>query len=82
MLKSAILPGMGAIPHDAGTAFRVWAPHAEAVAVTGSFNDWSEEGEALTSEDNGHWYGDVPGAKSMPIWRRSTCASRGSAVRI
>lgn len=69
MLKSAVLPGMGAIPHDAGTAFRVWAPHAEAVAVTGSFNDWSEEGEALTSEDNGHWYGDVPGAKPGDAYR-------------
>ena len=26
---------------EAGVAFRVWAPHADAVYVTGSFNDWS-----------------------------------------
>ena len=31
------LPGMGAIPHPGGVAFRVWAPHADQVAVSGSF---------------------------------------------
>ena len=25
--------------HDGGVAFRVWAPHAKAVSVIGSFND-------------------------------------------
>lgn len=69
MLKSAILPGMGALPHSAGTAFRVWAPHADAVAVTGSFNDWSEEGVPLALEENGIWYGDVPGAKAGDEYR-------------
>ena len=39
-------PGMGAIVHEAGVAFRVWAPHAEAVFVTGGFNDWSEDAAA------------------------------------
>lgn len=54
--------GMGAIVHDHGTAFRVWAPHADAVAVRGSFDDWSDDGAALVSEDNGYWYGDVEAA--------------------
>lgn len=27
---------------DGGTVFRVWAPHAEAVFLTGDFNDWGE----------------------------------------
>ena len=35
--------GMGALPHPDGVSFRVWAPHADAVFVTGSFNDWSED---------------------------------------
>ncbi len=69
MLKSATLPGMGAIPHDQGTAFRVWAPHAEAVAVTGSFDDWSEEGTPLAAEADGVWYGDVPGARPGDEYR-------------
>ncbi len=38
------------------TRLRVWAPHAKAVAVTGSFNDWNEKGIALEpSEDAGFW---------------------------
>ncbi|KRF35588.1 alpha-amylase family glycosyl hydrolase [Terrabacter sp. Soil810] len=55
-------PGLGSMPHDGGTAFRVWAPNADAVAVTGSFTGWSGDGHAMVSEDNGHWYADVDGA--------------------
>ena len=51
------------MPHEGGTAFRVWAPNADAVAVTGSFTDWSEDGHAMVAEDNGHWYADVDGAR-------------------
>ncbi len=55
--------GMGALPHDDGVAFRVWAPHAEAVAVVGDFNDWDDGADPLTSEENGYWYLDVPAAR-------------------
>jgi 1,4-alpha-glucan branching enzyme len=55
-------PGLGSMPHESGTAFRVWAPNADAVAVTGTFTDWSEQGHPLEAEDNGHWYADVEGA--------------------
>ncbi len=55
-------PGMGAIPHAGGTTFRVWAPHAEGVAVIGTFNDWSPQAHRLASEGNGLWSADVPGA--------------------
>ena len=40
-------PGMGSLPFAGGAAFRVWAPHAEAVAVAGDFNDWSDESDRL-----------------------------------
>ncbi len=57
-------PGMGAIPHDAGVAFRVWAPNAQAVSVVGTFNDWDATKHPMTREtDSGYWYADVPGAK-------------------
>lgn len=56
-------PGLGSMPHDGGTAFRVWAPNADAVAVTGAFTDWSGDGHAMVSEDNGHWYADVEGVR-------------------
>jgi len=54
--------GMGAIPIEGGTAFRVWAPHADTVSVVGSFNDWDPAVNPLSAEGNGHWYGEVPGA--------------------
>jgi 1,4-alpha-glucan branching enzyme len=63
---------MGAQPDDNGVTFRVWAPHAIAVSVTGTFNDWAQPGVALardpadavpgtTSEWFGTWSTDVPG---------------------
>ena len=55
-------PGMGAVPHAAGTTFRVWAPHAEAVAVIGTFNDWDSGKNPLRPEADGYWAADVPGA--------------------
>ncbi|WP_420264551.1 alpha-amylase family glycosyl hydrolase [Candidatus Magnetominusculus dajiuhuensis] len=56
-------PGMGAIPNAKGVTFRVWAPHAEKVYVTGSFNGWNETSMPLMSEPDGKWSTEVPGAK-------------------
>lgn len=53
-------PGIGSIPHDGGTTFRVWAPNANAVAVTGDFTGWSHDGLPLTAEGGGFWAGVVP----------------------
>lgn len=55
-------PGMGALPYDGGTSFRVWAPHADRVAVVGDFNEWDDAAHPLTREDSGYWYGEVTGA--------------------
>lgn len=68
--------GMGVSLIDGGAAFRVWAPHAEAVAVTGTFDDWAAQPRGdkddadkvrstkfqLVSENNGYWYGQAAGA--------------------
>lgn len=54
--------GMGALPYASGVAFRVWAPHADAVYVTGTFNDWSPDAHPLTKEGEGFWYADVSAA--------------------
>jgi 1,4-alpha-glucan branching enzyme len=54
--------GMGALVHEHGVAFRVWAPNAESVHVTGDFTDWDDEATPLEREDRGYWYGDVAGA--------------------
>ncbi len=48
---------------QSGWQFAVWAPNAESVAVTGSFNDWAEPGEPLKLQpDSGIWTGFVFGA--------------------
>jgi 1,4-alpha-glucan branching enzyme len=54
---------MGAIPFPGGTTFRVWAPHAEAVFVSGPFDDWAQTATALARDDDGEaatWSADVP----------------------
>jgi 1,4-alpha-glucan branching enzyme len=61
--------GMGAIPNAKGVTFRVWAPHAEKVYVTGIFNDWSKTSTPLFNEKNGYWSTDVPEAKVRDEYR-------------
>lgn len=41
MLKTGQHEAMGAVARESDVTFRVWAPHAKAVFVTGTFNDWS-----------------------------------------
>lgn len=67
--QPATHPGMGAIPHDEGTTFRVWAPFATQVAVIGNFNDWAEDSHPLAEEGNGYWSADVPEAKPGDKYR-------------
>ena len=56
--------GMGAILTDDGTSFRVWAPHADAVFVTGAFDDWAGDRTRLKPDGDGTsgtWSARVPG---------------------
>src|SRR5664279_1040647 len=62
-------PDMGAIPGARGVTFRVWAPHAEKVYVTGTFNGWNKTSTPLVSEKNGFWSIDVQGAKAGDEYR-------------
>ena len=55
--------GMGAVPRVKGVTFRVWAPHAEKVYVTGTFNDWGTTVTPLAREKNGYWSTDASDAK-------------------
>ena len=54
---------MGAISHEDGVSFRVWAPHADQVFVSGDFNNWSPSAHPLTRENGGCWAAVVPDAK-------------------
>ena len=55
------LQGMGAIVAETGVGFRVWAPHADAVEVTGEF---AAAGIPLSREGDGYWYGFAEGARA------------------
>ena len=54
--------GMGSLPHETGVAFRIWAPHADAVFVSGTFNGWSPDSNSMVKEEEGYWYADIPNA--------------------
>ncbi|KXF74738.1 1,4-alpha-glucan branching protein [Paramesorhizobium deserti] len=69
MPKLTIRDGMGAIVHEDGVAFRVWAPHADAVGIVGSFNGWSDDEVPMADEGGGIWYADVHGAKPGDEYR-------------
>ncbi len=56
------ITGMGPLPHENGVAFRVWAPHADAVSVVGDFNHWDAQQGLMKQEDGGCWYLDCPTA--------------------
>ena len=62
--EQVVVGGMGAICHDQGVFFRVWAPHAESVSVLGSFNDWNAEANWLQHEEGGYWGGNIEHAKA------------------
>ena len=64
---------MGAVPHAAGTTFRVWAPHAEEVAVIGTFNKWDPKQNPLQAEGNGFWATDVASAKPGDEYKFHLC---------
>ena len=75
-------PGMGAILTSRGVTFRVWAPHAEKVYVTGTFNDWSKTSTPLANEGNGYWSTDVSEAKTGDEYRYLIHGPKGLLSRI
>ena len=58
-VRLATRTGMGSSPFEGGVAFRVWAPNAETVDVSGNFDDRSESRNPLAHEGNGYWSGEV-----------------------
>jgi 1,4-alpha-glucan branching enzyme len=76
---------MGAIPHGDGTTFRVWAPHAEAVFVTGTFDDWAGDRIALAPDADGAsgtWSADVPDVAPGAEYRFTIRTSDGDLSRV
>ena len=76
------IQGMGSIPHAQGVAFRVWAPHAQQVAVIGSFNDWDGTNHPMQVEENGYWYASVAEAHAGDPYRFLLFTPNGEFKRI
>jgi 1,4-alpha-glucan branching enzyme len=72
---------MGSTPHEGGVAFRVWAPHADRVFVTGTFNNWTES-HPMQAGNDGMWYVDVPEAKIGDEYRYLICRGDQKLSRI
>lgn len=56
--------GMGAVVSQDATTFRVWAPNADTVFVTGTFNKWNKTTHELEKEENGYWSIAIAEAKA------------------
>ena len=74
--------GMGALPHESGVAFRLWGPHADAVYVTGSFNDWSPDAHPMAKERDGYWYADIATATIGTEYRYRIMSGDKQLLRI
>ncbi len=76
---------MGALPYSGGTTFRVWAPHAKAVSVRGSFDGWSDGGVPLSRDNGGEagsWSADVEGAAPGTEYRFDIRTPDGELSRL
>ncbi|EEF62302.1 alpha-amylase family glycosyl hydrolase [Pedosphaera parvula] len=55
---------MGGSLVPGGAAFRIWAPRAKAVWVSGDFNGWKQQDDCLLDRiGGGHWAGFFPALK-------------------
>jgi 1,4-alpha-glucan branching enzyme len=73
--------GMGAVSHEEGVFFRVWAPNAKSVSVVGTFNEWKDNADVLGHEENGYWGGNVLSAKVGDEYKFSLDTPKGKLQR-
>ena len=60
------------------TVFRVWAPHASAVSVIGSFNGWNTWANPMTRlEDGESWEARIEGVKEFDAYKYHICSAAG-----
>jgi 1,4-alpha-glucan branching enzyme len=68
---------LGAQPGDGGTRFAVWAPNAQAVHVTGSFDGWLDDRSLSPVGESGVWSAWVDGADPGDAYRFRITTSDG-----
>lgn len=64
-----------------GVNFAVWAPNAQAVSVTGEFNDWDARRHQLRRQfDNGIWELFIPEARENQLYKYNVKTLDGQVV--
>ncbi|MDR0951925.1 MAG: 1,4-alpha-glucan branching protein GlgB [Oscillospiraceae bacterium] len=63
-----------------GTVFRVWAPNAEGVALSGDFNGWSPDSLPMNKLDGGIWELFVPGLTGVHAYKYAVSTCDGQLV--
>ncbi len=75
---------LGAHPHSRdgaeGYLFRVWAPHAVAVAVMGDFNEWNETSHPLEALPGGLWEGFLSGLSRYDTYKFAVHTTDGRVL--
>ena len=64
-----------------GWLFRVWAPHAKAVSVVGSFNSWSDGASPMARRPGGIWELFLSGPKPFDAYQFSILTRSGRRIR-
>ena len=65
---------------EAGCTFRVWAPHARAVAVVGDFNGWQPQANTMAAVSDGIWEAFVPGIREYDVYKFCITPQMGEPI--
>ncbi|GAB2618307.1 alpha-amylase family glycosyl hydrolase [Pseudactinotalea suaedae] len=73
---------LGATVGPAGTTFRLWAPHASAVAVIGDFNGWDASVHPMARGEGDIWEAVVEGVGARAEYKYALDTAVGRLQRI
>jgi 1,4-alpha-glucan branching enzyme len=68
---------LGSHPKGNKTVFRVWAPNAANVCVTGDFNEWDPQQGQMKKVSDGVWECTLPGVKQYDAYKYFITAADG-----
>ena len=63
-----------------GYVFRVWAPNAARVSVTGDFCAWDEGAFLMARSEHGLWERFIPGLKQFDAYKYAVTSAQGKTV--
>ena len=63
-----------------GWVFRVWAPHAQLVAVMGDFNGWNDSDHPMQLLSDGVWEVFIPGLKQFDSYKYAVHTASGRVL--